>query len=66
MISERSYDTEDWSNGADNSALPSQEYITFKIDSNGKQLFFVLYNDVFIAETNLDQFEVSYENKVAF
>ncbi len=29
MISEGSYDTEDWSNDADNSALPSQGKITF-------------------------------------
>jgi len=29
MISERSYDTENCSNDAENSALPSQEYITF-------------------------------------
>ncbi len=27
IISERPYDTEDWSNAAENSALPSQEYI---------------------------------------
>ncbi len=30
MISERSRDTIDWSNDADNSTLPSQEQITFK------------------------------------
>ncbi len=30
MISERSCDTEDWSNDAENSALPSQKYITFQ------------------------------------
>ncbi len=29
MISEVSCDTEDWSNDAENSALPSQEYIAF-------------------------------------
>ncbi len=29
MISEASCDAEDWSNDAENSALPSQEYITF-------------------------------------
>ncbi len=29
IISEGSSDTEDWSNDAENSALPSQEYITF-------------------------------------
>jgi len=29
MISEGSCDTEDWSNDVKNSALPSQEYITF-------------------------------------
>jgi len=29
MISEGSCDTEDWSNDAENSALPSQELITF-------------------------------------
>ncbi len=29
MISEGSRDTEFWSNDADNSALPSQELITF-------------------------------------
>ncbi len=28
MISEGSHDTEDWSNDAENSALPSQEKIT--------------------------------------
>ncbi len=28
MISEGSCDTEDWSNNTENSALPSQEYIT--------------------------------------
>jgi len=28
MISDRSCDTEDWINDAENSALPSQEYIT--------------------------------------
>ncbi len=30
MISEPSFDTEDWSNDAENSALPSQEEITFQ------------------------------------
>ncbi len=29
MISEGSCDTEDWSNDAENSVLPSQEYILF-------------------------------------
>ncbi len=29
MISEGSCDTEDWSNDTENSALPSQEEITF-------------------------------------
>jgi len=29
IISEGSYDTEDWSNDAENSALTSQEWITF-------------------------------------
>jgi len=29
MISEGSCDTEDWSNDAENSALPSQEYIPY-------------------------------------
>ncbi len=29
MISEGSHETEDWSNDAEYSALPSQEYITF-------------------------------------
>ncbi len=29
MISEVARDTEDWSNDAENSALPPQEYITF-------------------------------------
>ncbi len=28
MISEGSCDTKDWSNDAENTALPSQEYIT--------------------------------------
>jgi len=31
MISEGSCDTEDWSNDAENTALISQEYITFEI-----------------------------------
>jgi len=31
MISEGSCDTEDWSNDAENSALPSQEYIIILI-----------------------------------
>ncbi len=31
MISEESCDNEDWSNDAENSALPSQELITFLI-----------------------------------
>ncbi len=31
MISERSCDTEDWNNDAKNLALPSQEYIAFKL-----------------------------------
>ncbi len=29
MISEESHDTKDWSNDAENAALPSQEYISF-------------------------------------
>jgi len=29
MISEGSCDTKDWSNDAENTALPSEEYITF-------------------------------------
>ncbi len=32
MISEGSCDTEDWSDDAENSALPSQKKITFKIE----------------------------------
>ncbi len=36
MISEGSCDTEDWSNDADNSALPSQEYIIFYNIKNKK------------------------------
>ncbi len=31
MISEGSRDTEDWSNDAENSALPSEKYFIFKI-----------------------------------
>ncbi len=31
MISEGSCDTEDWSNDTENSALPSQEYISFYV-----------------------------------
>ncbi len=31
MISEGLCDTEDWNNDAKNSALPSQEYIAFKL-----------------------------------
>ncbi len=34
MISEGSCDTEDWSNDAENSALPSQNKFYFKIYSN--------------------------------
>ncbi len=45
MISERSCDTEDWSNDAENSALPSQEYITFQNSNcnNIWQYTFLLY-----------------------
>ncbi len=39
MISEGSCDTEDWSNLAENSALPSQELAHFKMHSNKKNLF---------------------------
>ncbi len=40
MVSEGSRDTEDWSNDAENSALPTQEYIfILKIYSNRKQVF---------------------------
>ncbi len=38
MISEGSCDIEDWSNGAENSALP-QEHDIFKIYSNIEQFF---------------------------
>ncbi len=45
MISERSCDTEDWSNDAENSALPSQKYITFQNSNcnNILQYTFLLY-----------------------
>jgi len=38
MISEESCDTEDWSNDAENSALPSQEKNLFKIYKNCKDI----------------------------
>ncbi len=39
MISEGSCDTEDWSNDAENSTLPSQNELHFQLYSNTKQLF---------------------------
>ncbi len=41
MISEGSCDTEDWSNDADNSALPSQEY-----DANDIKMTFKMYTKI--------------------
>ncbi len=39
MISEGSCDTEDWSNDAENSALPSEEKFYFKICYLGYTLY---------------------------
>ncbi len=39
MISEGSWDTEDWSNDAENSALFIGKNYIFKLYSNRKQLF---------------------------
>jgi len=39
MTSERSCDTEDWSNDAENSALITGKKIHFKTHSNSKQYF---------------------------
>ncbi len=39
MISERSCDTEDWSNDAENTDLNHRNKLLFKINKNRKQLF---------------------------
>ncbi len=39
MISERSCDTEDWSNDAENTALHRRNKLHFKVYSNRKHLF---------------------------
>ncbi len=39
MISEGSFDTEDWSNDAENSVLHHKNKIHFKLYSNRKQIF---------------------------
>ncbi len=44
MISEWSCDTDDWSNDAENSALNHRNKLHFKIYSNSKQSFWILYN----------------------
>ncbi len=48
MISERSCDTEDWSNDAKNFALPSQEYIAFKLQELENRPITICNNNCFL------------------
>ncbi len=45
LISEGSFDTEDWSNDTENSALPHKNKVNFKIYSDIKQLLVIIFQN---------------------